>query len=246
MSMLVQRMRRSPFLAAVVGCILLTGTVNALAATSLVTVIVEANHPVLEREMTSLLKSLGSKVVSSRQEATLLLRASSKTEKTSAGFEVNVAVDLVERGRRVVVAWRNDPTFARANRDDRESIDDLVETALLVGKTELRQRIKSALARLTKTGVIYRINIHRDNAVDPVRLKSSLAQRPLWKLLGIDSNAYGLIIRVRYPGNPAILLRELADILKGVAGADARIGKIEMAPRQVITVRCVSGHGNDC
>ena len=233
-------------LAAIVGCVLLTGAVSALAATSLATIVVEANHPVLERKMTSLLKRLGSKVVSSRQEATLLLRATSQTERTSAGFEVNVAVNLVERGKAVVATWRNDPTFARSNRDDRESIDDLIETALLVGKTKLRQRIKSALVQLTKTGVIYRININRDNAVDPVRLKSSLAQRPSWKLLGMESNAYGLIVRVRYPGEPAILLRDLGDILKSAAGAGARIGKIEMAPRQVITVRCSTGNGNDC
>lgn len=182
-------------------------------------------------------------MVSSRQEAILLLRASSQTQRTSAGFQVNVAVDLVERGRTVAATWRNDPTFARANRDDRESIDDLVETVLLVGKTELRRRIETALAQLAKTGVIYRINIHRDNAIDPVRLKSLLFQQPSLKLLRMESNAYGLIVRVRYPGEPAILQRELADILKGAAGADTRIGKIELAPRQVITVRCVLGKG---
>jgi len=244
--MLTQQMRRSLPLAAVVGCVLLTGTGNALSATSRATIIIEAKHPVLNREMSSLLKDLGSKVVSSRQDATLLLRASSKTQKTSAGFQVNVAVDLVERGRTVVATWRNDPTFARANRDDRESINDLVETALLVGKAELRQRINSALAQLTETGVIYRINIHRDNAIDPVRLKSRLAQRPPWKLLEMESNAYGLIVRVRYPGESAVLQHELADILKGAAGTDARIGLIKPAPRQVITVRCSTGYGDNC
>jgi len=241
-----QRFRGSLHLAVIVGCVLLTETGGALSATSLATIVVEANHPVLERELSSLLKSLGGKKVSSRQEAVLLLRASSQTKRTSAGFQVNVAVDLIERGRTVAATWRNDPTFARANHDDRESIDDLVETALLVGKTELRRRIESALAQLAKTGVIYRINIHRDNAVDPVQLKFRVAQRPSWRLLGIDSNAYGLIVRVRYPGEPAILQRELADILRGAAGANARIGKIEVAPRQVITVQCISGQGNNC
>lgn len=217
-----------------------------MSATPLTTIIVESNHPVLQRELSLLLKSLGSKVVSSRQEAILLLRASNEIKKTSAGFQVIITVDLVERGQGVMAAWQNDPTFTHANRDDRESIDLLVKAALLVGNSELRQKIGPALTQLTDTGVIYRINIHRDNAVDPVRLKFRLAQQSSWKLLRMDSNAYGLIIRVRFPGEPAILKSELVDILKGAVGSNTRIGNIETTPRQVITVRCVSGHENNC
>jgi len=207
---------------------------------------VEADGAVLDRELRALVARLGGTLVASRDEAVLLLKASRGTEKTFAGYQVSVRIELVERGPSVLATWSNDPAFARANRDDTESIDELTETALVVGEADLQRRIDAGLAEIATKGPRYRFNIHRGLNVDPVRLRGQIAIRKAWQLLEIAENAYGLILRARYADRPAFIKRELTEILKAAANGNAPTPRVEHSPRQVIAVRCEAAPGKKC
>lgn len=230
----------------VAGLLIFAASRPVLAEPEAAKIAVEAEGTVLDQELRALVGRIGGKLAASRDEAVLLLKALRTTERSPAGYQVSVRVELVERGPMVLASWSNDPAFARANRNDAESIDDLTETALVVGEADLRRRIEAGLAEIEIKGPRYRFNIHRGLNVDPVRLRGQIADRKAWQLLDIAENAYGLILRARYADRPEFIKGDLAEILKAAAIGNAPMPQIEHAPRQVIVVRCESAPGKKC
>jgi hypothetical protein len=206
-------------------------------------VLVEAGHPVLAQALTALVIDMGGSVVASRDDAMLLLRGEARTKKSAAGFEVVTNVELIERGKITLMTWENDPSLARANRDDPESVTDLVETALIAGEARLRYAFRNAFEKLAAEGIKYRINIHRSNSINMERFAKSLSDLTRLKFLGMEQNEYGTVIRIRYSGNLTILASDMGGVLKASLPDGLTLGAVEFGKRQVITVRCVPGRG---